>query len=55
MKQERVVILSDYRAQRQLRKLTRSGPPASRLLPDGDNLRELLDRNISVEVWKRGL
>lgn len=51
MKQGRIVELRAYRSRRELiRKLTRAGEVKP--LPDREHLWELLDRNISVELWK---
>lgn len=49
MKQDKVVILSEYKAKREL------GNQLSGMcrLPDPDNLWELLERNISLKVWEK--
>ena len=54
MKQGRVVELSGYRAERLIRqRLTQAG--ARKALPAAGYVWELLDRNICLELWKRGL
>lgn len=54
MKREELVNLDDYKVQRLVRKVTLAGPPDRQVLQP-EQLRELLDRNISLKVWKKGL
>jgi hypothetical protein len=54
MKPGKVIMLSEYRAQRQTGTRPEATSSASRALPDADHLRELLDRNISLRIWKKG-
>jgi hypothetical protein len=54
MKLGRVVTLRDYKAQRLMRTKKLSEAGAVKALPDAAHLWELLDRNISLEVWKKG-
>lgn len=47
-----VIRFAEYKAQREIsRKVTRAC--GKKGLPDSANLWELLDRNISLEVWKK--
>lgn len=55
MKPGKVITLSDYRAQRQLRTQPAAQTGGIKALPDADHLRELLDRNISLKIWKKGI
>jgi len=55
MKRGEVISLRDYRAERLVKTGAAGRAGVSRALPDADQLRELLDRNISLEVWKRGV
>ena len=54
MKLNRVVSLRKYKAQRQLR-AERLRDAGNVPLPDAHHLWELLDRNISLDVWKKGI
>ena len=52
MKRGTVTILAEYKARRAASARTYS-LGATRLLPDPDRLWELLDRNISLDVWQK--
>lgn len=50
---ETVVKIGEYKAKREWsRKVTRACE--KKALPDAANLWELLDRNLSLKVWKKG-
>lgn len=53
MKQGKVIVLAEYKALSRLKahRLSRAG--GERFLPNRNNLWELLDRNISLDVWQR--
>ena len=51
MKTARVITLKDYKAQRLLRTLKADNAGLA-ALPDAGHLWELLDRNISLRIWK---
>jgi len=38
-----------------MRTASAAKPGASKALPDANHLRELLDRNISLQVWRKGI
>ncbi|GFO53285.1 hypothetical protein GMSM_02920 [Geomonas sp. Red276] len=48
-----VIYIDEYRANRQAKadKLTKAGPVKP--LPSPQRIWELLDRNISIDVWKK--
>jgi hypothetical protein len=54
MKQSTVVSLDEYRACRLNRAKRLSLAAVGKPLPGADRLWELLDRNISLSVWKKG-
>lgn len=54
MKREEPIDLDDFKAQRPVRKVTLAGPRDRQFLQP-EQLRELLDRNISLKVWKKGI
>jgi hypothetical protein len=51
----KVVRLSDYRAERLIRLRTAHQAHVLTALPDGNHLWELMDRNISLKVWEKGI
>jgi hypothetical protein len=51
MKRGKVISLSEYKARRLLHAGRLSA--AVKPVPDQVNLWELLDRNISIEIWKK--
>ena len=51
MKKATVTTLKDYKAQRLLRTL-KAANAGLVALPDAGHLGELLDRNISLQIWK---
>jgi hypothetical protein len=54
MRLDRVVSLRKYRAERmRAERLREAGE--MKTLPSAQNLWELLDRNISLDIWKKGI
>lgn len=55
MKPGKVVRLSDYRAERLISLQAARQAHVLTALPDGDHLWELMERNISLKVWEKGI
>jgi hypothetical protein len=55
MKLGKVISLSDYKAERLLGTSPGKISGAAKPLPDAENLWELLDRNISLKFWEKGI
>jgi len=53
MKQRTLISLRAYKARRQMMQ-TAGETGAVKALPNAEHLWELLDRNISVDIWKKG-
>lgn len=54
MERSKVVRIGDYRGRRP-RGEKKGDSGAQKPLPDAGHLWELLDRNISIEIWKKGI
>jgi len=52
MKSEKIVSIKDYRKERHGRELRTLTVAAGISLPPADRLWELLERNISIAVWR---
>jgi hypothetical protein len=55
MKRGKVVSISKYRGALQGGSQSKDGAGQPKPLPDAGHLWELLDRNISIDVWKKGI
>ena len=54
MTRGKVTTLSEFKAQRLMRREPAATSGAFRL-PDAAHLQELLDRNISLKIWQKGI
>lgn len=55
MARGKVTTLSEFKAQRLMRREPAAKSGAFKGLPDADHLQELLDRNISLKIWQKGI
>jgi hypothetical protein len=53
MKLAKVIALTDYRAKRPVR--GQQKPDATKALSDQERLWELMEKNISIACWKKGI
>lgn len=53
MKLAKVIALTDYRAKRHMG--AQQKPDTTKALPDQKHLWELMEKNISIAFWKKGI